>query len=174
MERIIVMDDDRNISDLVHYCLSTIGMDVATYADGERGLEAIVDDPPDLAIVDLMMPKMNGLEVTRAIRANPEIQDLPVVIFTALDRPEHREAVHQAGTEHYVTKPFSVMALAAYVEKILGLRTCAVCGKQRTADDVDYAPEQELLPPAEVGWTVTVDGETCGSCRPSIGLEHPA
>jgi len=172
MERIIVVDDDRNISDLVQYRLSTMGMDVATYPDGERGLEAIVADPPDLAILDLMMPRMNGLEVTRAIRANPAIQDLPIVIFTALDRPEHKEAVHQAGAEHYVTKPFSVLALGAYVEKLLGLRSCAVCGKQRTADDVDYAPEQELLESAGVGWTVTADGEICGDCRPTIIQPH--
>lgn len=171
MARIIVVDDDRNISDLVQYRLTSMGMDVATYPDGERGLEAIVADPPDLAILDLLMPRMNGLEVTRAIRANPAIQDLPIVIFTALDRPEHKEAVHEAGTEHYVIKPFSVMALGAYVEKILGLRTCTVCGKQRTADDVDYAPEQELQR-TTVGWTVTIDGEICGACRPTVMQQH--
>ena len=61
-------------------------------------------------------------------------------------------------------KPFSVAALAAYVEKLLGLRTCIACGRRRGVDEPDYSPEQ-VLQHATVGWTVTVDGEICGDCR---------
>jgi len=167
--RIIVVDDDRDICDLVRHRLMIMGMEVETYRDGAAGLEAIVADPPDLAIVDMMMPRMNGLEVTRAIRANEPTRDLPIVIFTALG-PEYEEVVREAGTDHYVIKPFSVLALGAYVEKILGLRACAVCGKKRGVDDPDYSPEQELRR-AAVGWTITVDGEICGECR-TAALEH--
>jgi len=169
--RIIVVDDDRDICDLVRHRLTIMGMKVDGYFDGETGLEAIVADPPDLAIIDMMMPRMNGLEVTRAIRANPSTKDLPVVIFTGLDASEYEQAGREAGTDYYVIKPFSVLALGAYVEKILGLRTCAVCGKQRGVDDPDYSPEQELQR-TDVGWTVTVDGEICGDCRAKTLEKH--
>jgi two-component system response regulator MtrA len=167
MTRIIVIDDDRNICDLVQYRLTTMGMDVDAFFDGERGLEAIVEDPPDLAIVDMLMPKMNGLEVTLGVRDNPATKDLPIVLFTALDKPEFEEAGRAAGAEYYLVKPFSVLALGAYMEEILGLRTCIVCGKTRNVDDVEYSPDQEPqgIP---VGWTVTVDGDICGECRPEF------
>jgi two-component system response regulator MtrA len=164
MASIIVVDDDKDICEMVQYRLTTMGMKVDTFHDGEFGLEAIVGNPPDLAIVDMMMPKMNGLEVTQAVRANPATKELPIVIFTALDGAEFREAVHEAGTDNYVIKPFSVAALAAYVEKLLGLRTCIACGRRRGVDEPDYSPEQ-VLQHATVGWTVTVDGEICGDCR---------
>lgn len=165
MTRIIVVDDDRDICDLVRHRLTIMGMEVNQYFDGESGLEAIVADPPDLAIIDVMMPRMNGLDVTRALRANESTRDLPIVIFTALGQPEYEAAGREAGTDYYVIKPFSVLALGAYVEKILGLRTCVICGRQRGVDEPDYAPEQELQR-TKVGWTVTVDGEICGECRP--------
>ncbi|MFL6088630.1 MAG: response regulator transcription factor [Aeromicrobium sp.] len=164
MTRIILVDDDRDICYLVHHRLTTMGMDVEAYFDGESGLQAIRANPPDLAIVDVMMPRMNGLEVTRAIRADPAIQDLPIIIFTAMTRPEDRDAGLAAGTEHYVIKPFSVLALGAYVEKVLGLRACARCGKRRQVDDVEFSPEQ-ILQYAKPGWIVTVDGDVCGECH---------
>lgn len=167
MARIIVVDDDRDICDMVQHRLSTLGMEVEAFPNGEYGLAAILDNPPDLAIVDMMMPWKNGLEVTREIRANAATKDLPIIVFTALDQPEWREAAHGAGAEHYVIKPFSVAALGAYVEKLLGLRTCMSCGKQRGVDEPDYAPEQELQR-TTVGWTVTFEGEICGDCRSTV------
>lgn len=164
MTRIIVVDDDRDICELVRHRLTIMGMAVEAYLDGKSGLSAIVSDPPDLAIIDMLMPEMNGLDVTRAVRSNPATRDLPIVIFTGLQSSEWEEAGRDAGTDHYVVKPFSVLALGAYVEKILGLRTCSMCGRRRDVDDVDYSPEQEPQH-AEVGWTVTVDGEICGPCR---------
>jgi two-component system response regulator MtrA len=166
MTRITIVDDDKDICDLVDYRLTVMGMEVDSYFDGESGLAAIVADPPDLAIIDVMMPKMNGLDVVRAIRANPAIKDLPVIVFTALGSPEDQDAAGVAGAAYYAIKPFSVLALGAYVQKILGLVTCVSCGKRRGVSDVDYAPEQELQR-ATVGWTVTVDGEICGDCRGS-------
>lgn len=162
--RIIVVDDDRDICDLVRHRLTIMGMEVQAHLDGKSGLEAILEDPPDLAIIDMLMPRMNGLDLTRAIRSNESTRDLPVVIFTGLQDSGWAEAGRDAGTEYYVVKPFSVLALGAYVEKILGLRTCSVCGKQRAVDDVDYSPEQEAQH-SVVGWTVTADGEICGACR---------
>ncbi|HUP99217.1 MAG TPA: response regulator, partial [Aeromicrobium sp.] len=159
--------DDRDICDMVQHRLTNMGMDVEAFPNGEYGLAAILDKPPDLAIVDMMMPWKNGLDVTRGIRANAATKELPVIVFTALDLPEWREAAQEAGAEHYVIKPFSVAALGAYVEKLLGLRTCMACGRKRDVDEPDYAPEQELHHTA-VGWTLTFEGEICGDCRPAV------
>jgi DNA-binding response OmpR family regulator len=149
---------------MVQHRLTMMGMVVEAFRDGEHGLRAIVEDPPDLAIVDMMMPRKSGLDVTRGIRANEATSDLPVIVFTALDLPEWRHAAQEAGTDYYVIKPFSVAALGAYVEKLLGLRVCTTCGKQRSVDAPDFSPEQ-VLQHTPVGWTVTVDGEMCGACR---------
>ena len=164
MKRITVVDDDMDICTLVHHRLTTMGMEVDTYFDGESGLEAIMANPPDLAIIDVMMPKMNGLEVTRAIRGTEATKDLPVVIFSALVRPEDHEAGLAAGADHYVIKPFNVSALGAFVDKVLGLRTCTVCGTPRGVDDVDFSVEQ-VLRHTKVGWTVTAYGDICGACH---------
>ena len=119
MVRIIVVDDDRDVGDVVQQRLTTMGMEVEVYADGVYGLAAILGNPPDLAIVDMMMPWKNGLDVTRETRANPPTKDLPIIMLTALDLPEWREAAYHAGAEHYLIKPFSVTALGAYVEELL-------------------------------------------------------
>jgi DNA-binding response OmpR family regulator len=123
MARIILVDDDEDICHLVEHRLTTMDMVVETFRDGEHGLQAIVENPPDLVIVDMMMPWKNGLDVTRGIRANVATADLPVIIVTALYLQEWRQAAHEAGTDHYVVKPFSVAALGDYVESLLGLRT---------------------------------------------------
>lgn len=164
MARIIVVDDDKDICDMVEHRLTTMGMEVEAFHNGAYGLAGIVETPPDLAIIDMMLPWKNGLDITRELRANATTKDLPIIIFTALDMPEWRDAAHDAGAEHYVIKPFSVAALGAYVEKLLGLRACRACGRPRGVDEPDYAPEQELQR-TQVGWTVTVDGEICGDCR---------
>ena len=159
-----MVDDDKDICELVRHRLTAMGMDVDTYVDAKSGLEAIGAQPPDLAIIDVLMPGMSGLDVTRAIRANEATKHLPIVIFSALVRPEDHEAGLAAGADHYVIKPFSVLALGAYVEKILGLRSCIVCGKRRQVDDVEYSVEQ-LLQHTKLGWTTTVDGDKCGECH---------
>ena len=111
-----------------------------------------------------MMPDIDGLEVTRAIRATEATKDLPVVIFSALVRPEDQEAGLAAGADHYVIKPFSLAALGAFVDKLLGLRTCTVCGTRRGADDVEFSVGQLALH-AKLGWTTTAYGDICGPCQ---------
>ena len=164
MKRVTVVDDENDICMLVAHHLGAMGLEVDTYCDGESGLEAIVADPPDLAIIDVMMPGMDGLQVTQAIRATEATKDLPIVIFSALVRPQDHEAGLAAGADHYVIKPFSVAALGAFVDKILGLRSCTVCGKRRGADDVDFSVEQ-VVQHSKLGWTATAYGDICGTCH---------
>ena len=164
VKRITVVDDDKDICSIARHRLTSMGMDVDVYFDGKSGLDAIVADPPDLAIIDVLMPGMNGLEVTRAIRANTATKDLPVVIFSALVSPDDHEAGLASGADHYVIKPFSVSALGAFVDKVLGLRTCTVCGTRRGVDDVEFAADQ-VLRRTKLGWTFTAYGDICGECH---------
>jgi DNA-binding response OmpR family regulator len=164
MPRIVVVDDSPDICDLVRFRLSAMQMDVAAYPDGERGLEAIVADPPDLAIIDVIMPKMDGLALTRALRANAKTKDLPIILFSALGRPEIQVAGSDAGGRYYAIKPFNVLALGTYVKMILGMVACESCGRTRALDDPIYSPEQALRN-GVMGWTVTTGGEFCGDCR---------
>jgi DNA-binding response OmpR family regulator len=164
MPRIVVVDDSPDICDLVRYRLTAMEMDVAAYPDGECGLEAIVADPPDLAIIDVIMPKMDGLALTRALRANATTRALPIILFSALGSPEIQVAGSDAGGRYYAIKPFNVTALGTYVKLILGLVTCAGCGKKRALDDPIHSPEQALQN-GTMGWSVTTGGEFCGDCR---------
>jgi len=164
VKRITVVDDDMDICRIARHRLMSMGMEVDAYSDGESGLEAIVANPPDLAIIDVLMPGMSGLEVTRAIRANEATKHLPVVIFSALVSPDDQEAGYEAGANHYVIKPFSVSALGAFVDKALGHRTCTVCGRRRGAGDVEFAAEQ-VSQHTKLGWTVTAYGDICGECH---------
>ncbi len=122
MKRILVLDDDPDVCDVVRHRLTGLGMQVEAYRNGKDGLDAILANPPDLAIVDMLMPGMNGLEVTRAIRADHATKDLPVVIVTGLQSSEWEEAGRDAGTDHYLVKPFSLLALGAFIEALLGLK----------------------------------------------------
>lgn len=164
VKRITVVDDAQDICALVRYRLTTMGMDVDCYFDGKSGLEAILANPPDLAIIDVMMPGINGLDVTRAIRTNDGTRNLPIVIFSALARPEEHQAGLAAGADHYVVKPFSPSALGAFVDRILGLRACTVCGARRGENDVEFSVEQ-VLQQTQVGWTTTAYGDICGKCH---------
>lgn len=160
VKRVAVVDDDKDICTLVQYRLGAMGMDVDTYFDGESGLAAIVANPPDLAIIDVLMPGMNGLDVTRALRAAEATKDLPIAIFSALVRPADQEVGLEAGADHYVIKPFSVSALGAFVDKILGLRTCTVCGARWVPGDIEFSAQH-----GKSGWTSTSYGAICGDCH---------
>ena len=104
---------------MVQHRLTTMGMEVDAYFDGQSGLEDIVKDPPDLAIIDVMMPGMNGLEVTRALRVNRATANLPIVIFSALVRPQDQDKGLEAGADHYVIKPFMMPELIARVHVLV-------------------------------------------------------
>lgn len=119
MTRILVADDERDIRDLVEYALAQRGYEVQTCVDGSEALEAILTRPPDLAILDIKMPKMDGLQVTRSVRANKAVKDLPIILFTALGQVDDLLAGQAAGTKYYVVKPFTMAAFGLYIEKVL-------------------------------------------------------
>jgi DNA-binding response OmpR family regulator len=117
---LLVADDDEDILMLVQLRLSRSGFEVVVARDGEEALRMAQERHPDLAVLDWMMPKASGLEVLRAIRANPETADIPVVLLTARASDADVQEGLDAGAVDYIAKPFSPQELATRVQAILG------------------------------------------------------
>jgi DNA-binding response OmpR family regulator len=117
---LLVADDDEDILTLVQLRLSRSGYEVVVARDGEEALRLAREKQPDLAVLDWMMPKASGLEVLRAIRADAETHDIPVVLLTARASEADIAEGLAAGADDYIAKPFSPQELAARVQVILG------------------------------------------------------
>ncbi len=111
--RILVVDDDPRLY------LSIEGYEVDTAANGEEGLRLLEQKRPDLVILDVMMPGIDGLEACRRIKSNPETRSIPVVLFTALSRTDDVENGRAAGANRFINKPFSLIGLGAVIRSFL-------------------------------------------------------
>jgi two-component system response regulator RegX3 len=125
-ERILVVDDEPAIVDAVSYALEGEGYDVASRADGEAALTAALDEPFDLVVLDLMLPKLSGTEVCRRLRAE---SDVPIVMLTAKDAEVDRVLGLEIGADDYVTKPFSIAELVSRVRALLRRRELDRAGR---------------------------------------------
>ena len=119
MARILVADDDVDIRELVEFKLSTMGHDIVAVGDGAAAIDACMAQKPDLAVLDVMMPGVSGLDAIRAIRAEPNLADLPVILLTARAQESDVETGFDSGADDYITKPFSPRELASRVEALL-------------------------------------------------------
>ncbi len=113
---IALVDDDRNILTTVSIALQAEGFVTRLYSDGETALKALVDNPPDLAVFDIKMPKMDGLELLRKVR---ERVALPVIFLTSKDDEQDEEVGLELGADDYIAKPFSLRLLVARIRAIL-------------------------------------------------------
>ena len=120
--RILVADDDWLNRDLLQAYLSTSGCEVVTAADGETALKLALSVPPDLALVDIQMPRMDGLELCRRLKANQATRFVPVVMVTALDSEDEKINSFEAGADDFVTKPYSSIVLLARVRSLLRIK----------------------------------------------------
>ncbi len=120
---VLVADDDPDILTLVSLRLKKAGYGVVTAADGEEALQAVREHRPELAIVDVRMPKMDGLEVIRGIRADDESSDMPVIALSAWVRDANLAEGFEAGADEYVKKPFSPRQLVDLVRSKLSTPT---------------------------------------------------
>ena len=116
---ILVVDDETEICDLVSYNLSREGYKVVSENDGQAGLERVFASPPDLLVLDLLLPKLSGLEVLDAIRSEPRTKQLPVLVLTARSTEMDKLVGFERGADDYLTKPFSPKELVARVSAIL-------------------------------------------------------
>ena len=117
--RILVADDDRDILELVVFKLTQAGYEVVAVADGVAALAAIEANPPRLAILDVMMPGLSGIDVLRKLRANEATKDLDVILLTARSRDSDIDAGFVTGASDYVIKPFSPRELLHRVNTLL-------------------------------------------------------
>lgn len=116
MPKIALVDDDRNILTSVSLTLEAEGYSVATYTDGASGLEGLTADRPDLAILDIKMPRMDGMELLRRLRQK---SDVPVIFLTSKDEETDEALGLSLGADDYITKPFSQRLLVARIRAIL-------------------------------------------------------
>ncbi|HET6212177.1 MAG TPA: response regulator transcription factor [Micromonosporaceae bacterium] len=116
-QRILVVDDDPTVSDVVRRYLEHAGLTVALAADGAAALDAFGAQRPDLVVLDLMLPGVDGLEVCRRLRERDA--DVPIVMLTALGEESDRVLGLQLGADDYVTKPFSPRELTLRVQSVL-------------------------------------------------------
>src|SRR6266481_1118773 len=118
MERVLIVDDDPDIQKLVSYNLSQAGFRVSTAATGLAALEAVHDQPPDLIILDIMLPDLDGLEVCRKLRQQDKSRRIPIIMLTARTEESDRVVGFELGADDYVMKPFSPRELVLRVKSI--------------------------------------------------------
>jgi DNA-binding response OmpR family regulator len=118
-KRILIVDDEPHIVIPVEFLMRREGYEVTVERDGEAGLAAIRAQPPDLVILDVMMPKLNGFEVCEAVRADPALSAVRILMLTAKGREAEKKKGLELGADGYVAKPFSTHDLVATVRSLL-------------------------------------------------------
>ena len=119
MKRILVIEDDKDIVELVRYNLEKDGYQVTSSGDGSTGLAQIRKAAPDLLVLDLMLPKLSGLEICKEVRKDVTLNRIPILILTAKGEEADRVVGLELGADDYVTKPFSPRELVARVKALL-------------------------------------------------------
>ncbi len=117
--RILAVDDEQSIRKLVTVTLQNRGFEVDDAADGQEALDKAMTNKPDLIVLDVMMPRMDGFEVRKRLRENEETKEIPIIFLTAVGQFESQLAGMESGKEDYLTKPFTPSELADLVEATL-------------------------------------------------------
>ncbi len=118
-KKILVVDDEADVADLVAYNLKANGLDVQTINDPMQSIGAARSMMPDLVILDVMMPEINGIQICRMLRADPKMKNVPVVFLTAKVEENDRVQGLETGADDYICKPFSTKELVLRVQNIL-------------------------------------------------------
>lgn len=139
MERVLIVDDDPDIVRLVSYNLSHAGFEVQTVSTGRAALEFVQKQPPDLIVLDVMLPDVDGLEVCRTLRQQAPSRRIPILMLTARGEEIDRVVGFELGADDYVSKPFSPRELVLRVKSILRR-----VGNDRA--DVMHVGRIEILP----------------------------
>lgn len=116
--RILIVEDQDSIRKMIEALVSARGYDVQAVATGTKAVDIAATDPPDVVLLDLMIPGYDGFEVCRRLREDPTTRSIPIVIISALDDPESRARAEHAGATAYYTKPFSPIALLKELERL--------------------------------------------------------
>jgi len=119
---VLAADDDEDILELVAFRLERSGYSVLRARDGQQALDLALDKQPDLALLDVMMPKLDGIEVTRRLRAEKATSRMPIILLTSLAQDGDIERGFEAGATDYIRKPFSPRELRMRVQSVLARR----------------------------------------------------
>ncbi|MFH0793063.1 MAG: response regulator [bacterium] len=145
--RIVVIDDEEDVVQVIKSVLKSKNYEVFTAGDGEEGLEVINQVKPDLVVLDLMMPKVSGLEVCKRLRSTPEFKDMPILVISALGKDSGKsEEFWKEGlrTDEFIYKPFDVLDLLGRVEYIFRRDSYRSGGRQPEVDPLaEPSPEAE-------------------------------
>ena len=114
--KVLVVDDEEYIQHILNFSFGAEGYEVITAADGEEAVTIAKSEKPDIIVLDIMMPKMDGYEACKQIKADPQTQNIPVILLTAKGREVDRKLGAEAGADDYVVKPFSPGRLIERVE----------------------------------------------------------
>jgi two-component system alkaline phosphatase synthesis response regulator PhoP len=118
--KILVVDDEIYIVHILDFSLGVEGYDVMTALDGEQALAKVEQDRPDLIVLDIMMPKLDGYETCKALKSAPETRDIPIILLSAKGRNVDQKVGFEVGADDYITKPFSPRKLVERINSILG------------------------------------------------------
>ena len=140
-QSVLVVEDEEDIRELVSYNLLKEGYQVAGVASGEDALASVESKPPDLILLDLMLPGLDGLSVCRKLKANPQTGTTPVIMLTAKGEEADIVAGLNMGADDYITKPFSPKVLLARVRAVLRRVADEHGSADEDADDEDEATE---------------------------------
>ena len=118
-ELVLLAEDDEDVRALAEFVLRREGYDVAAVADGEAALAVAAERTPDIAVLDVSMPRLDGLDTARALRERPQTKSMPIMLLTARVTEADRERGREAGVDTQLDKPFSPAALAERVKALL-------------------------------------------------------
>ena len=119
MGKILIVEDEQDIQDLIAFTLRFHGHEVITAGDGEEACQIAPQVMPDLIMMDVRMPKMTGYEACKRIKANKQLEQIPVVFLSAKGRDTEIQAGLDAGAVEYILKPFAPEKLATYIDDLL-------------------------------------------------------
>lgn len=120
MKRILIVDDEAQLVEMVKMRLEAAGYEILSAYDGQEGLSRAKKDRPDLIILDLMLPKMDGYKVCGLLKSDSRYSKIPIIMFTARAQDEDEKLSKDIGAEGYVTKPFDPKILLSKIKELLG------------------------------------------------------
>jgi DNA-binding response OmpR family regulator len=120
--RILLVEDERHIVESLSFVLEREGFEVSAAPDGESALERLRASRPDVLVLDVMLPRLGGLEVLKLVRADAALRTLPVVVLTARGRPHDRRMAEEIGVEAFMTKPFANQDVVDAVRRLAGAK----------------------------------------------------
>ena len=116
--RVLLAEDNPATIELMTKELEALGYEVSVAENGLEAVRKAISDPPDLVVMDVIMPKMDGLQAAGRLRKNPKTKDIPILAATGLALPGDREKCLESGCDGYITKPFTPKQLGAAIEKL--------------------------------------------------------